>query len=84
LKCALKDNFLKGRYKQIMKPSEEYECLMIAKMQLQIGLLKESEQTINNLMKKKPTPLEKIRLDYTLAKVFFMMNRYQESVNLYQ
>ena len=32
---------------------------------------------------KRPT-LEKVKLNYTLAKVFFMMNRYQESVYLYE
>ena len=35
-------------------------------------------------MKKDPIPLDKIKLNYTLAKVFFMMNRYQESVYLYE
>jgi tetratricopeptide (TPR) repeat protein len=76
----LKDGFHRGRLGKICDPEEHdiEPSVMIAKMQLQLGLLKESEATLQKL------DIESVQVLYTLGKVYFMMNRYEEALEAYR
>ena len=86
IQLSLKLNFLKGNFDKIANP-ESFSLepsLQIAKYQLQLGLFTKAERTLQALLSDPSiSDYSLSQTQFTLAKVYFVTNRFEEALSLY-
>ena len=80
-------NFLRGNFDKITDPEScaLEPSLQLAKYQLQLGLFTKAEQSLETLLADPAISDSTLsQAQFTLGKVYFVMNRYEEALSLYE